>query len=88
VSRYEDLVVDTAQQAQRIADFLELGDASPMLRFDQHAREKGYIGTPSYSQVIEPVNTKGINRWHRYRKYFDDVLPILEPMLKRWNYEV
>ncbi len=87
VSRYEDLVVDTTQQAQRMADFLDLGDASPMLRFDQHAREKGYIGTPSYSQVIEPVNTKGINRWHRYRKYFDDVLPILEPMLKRWNYE-
>jgi len=87
VSRYEDLVVDTAQQAQRIADFLELGDASPMLRFDQHAREKGYIGTPSYSQVIEPVNTRGINRWHGYRKYFEDVLPILEPMLKRWNYE-
>ena len=87
VSRYEDLVVDTARQAERLANFLELEDASPMLRFDQHARDKGYIGTPSYSQVIEPVNTKGVNRWHRYRKYFDDVLPILEPMLKRWGYE-
>lgn len=88
VSRYEDLVVDPVKQAQRIADFLELDDATPMLKFDQHARDKGYIGTPSYSQVIEPVNTRGLNRWHRYRTYFDGALPILEPMLKHWGYSV
>ena len=31
VSRYEDVVADTAQQAKRIAEFLEIDDASPML---------------------------------------------------------
>jgi Flp pilus assembly protein TadD len=86
VSRYEDLVADPALQAQRLAEFLELGDSSPMLRFDQHARDKGYIGTPSYSQVIEPVNKKGLNRWVRYRPYFEESLRILEPMMKRWGY--
>ena len=86
VSRYEDLVADSAQQTQRIAQFLELDDASTMMQFDQHARDKGYIGTPSYSQVIEPLNTKGLNRWHRYRDYFEPVLPILEPMLRHWGY--
>jgi hypothetical protein len=85
-SRYEDLVADLPQQARRIAQFLELEDAAPMLRFDQHAREKGYIGTPSYSQVIEPVNRKGLDRWRHYREYFEPILPILEPMLKRWGY--
>ena len=85
-SRYEDLVADPTRQTQRIVDFLELDDASPMLRFDQHARDKGYIGTPSYSQVIEPVNTKGLNRWLRYREYFEPVLPILEPIMRRWGY--
>jgi Flp pilus assembly protein TadD len=85
-SRYEDLVADPVRQTQRIVDFLELDDASPMLRFDQHARDKGYIGTPSYSQVIEPVNTKGLNRWLRYREYFEPVLPILDPILRRWGY--
>lgn len=86
VSRYEDLVVDTEAQTRRIAAFLELEDASPMLGFDQHARDKGYIATPSYSQVIEPVNRKGMNRWLRYHKSFEPVLPIVEPMLRHWGY--
>jgi tetratricopeptide (TPR) repeat protein len=86
ISRYEDLVGDFPRQAGRIAQFLELDDAAPMLKFDQHARDKGYIGTPSYSQVIEPVNTKGLNRWHRYREHFEPALPILGPMLRHWGY--
>lgn len=88
VSRYEDLVANLPQQTRRIADFLELEDASPMVKFDQRAREKGYIATPSYTQVIEPVNTKGLNRWLRYRREFESVLPILEPMLKHWGYAI
>jgi Flp pilus assembly protein TadD len=86
ISRYEDLVADSAQQTQRIAQFLELDDASSMMKFDQHARDKGYIGTPSYSQVIEPLNTKGLNRWLRYRPHFEQALRILGPMLKHWGY--
>jgi hypothetical protein len=86
VSRYEDLVADTTTQTRRVADFLDLADAAPMLRFDQRAREKGYIATPSYSQVIEPVNTKGLGRWQAYRKYFEPALPILQPMLDHWGY--
>ncbi|MGH8173621.1 MAG: sulfotransferase [Rhodanobacteraceae bacterium] len=86
VSRYEDLVDDPTQQARRLADFLELEDAAPMLNFDQHARDKGYIGTPSYSQVIEPVNRKSLNRWVRYRPHFEGALEILEPMMKRLGY--
>lgn len=88
VSRYEDLVADTHTQTRRIAEFLELDDSESMLRFDARAREKGYIATPSYTQVIEPINRKGMNRWHRYREYFEPVLPILHPMLEHWNYTV
>lgn len=88
VSRYEDLVSDFRGQTRRIAEFLALEDDTPMLSFDQHARGKAYIGTPSYSQVIEPVNRKGLNRWHNYRRHFEPVLPILEPMLKHWDYPI
>ena len=86
VSRYEDLVANFPLQAQRIAQFLELEDATPMLTFDQHARGKDYIATPSYSQVIVPVNKKGLNRWQGYRKEFEPVWPILQPMLRHWGY--
>ncbi|TAN05860.1 MAG: sulfotransferase family protein [Rhodanobacteraceae bacterium] len=86
ISKYEDLVADPLDQSRRITDFLELGDAEAMLGFARRAREKGYIATPSYSQVIEPINRKGIGRWQRYREYFEPVLPILRPMLEHWGY--
>ena len=86
VSRYEDLVADFPGHTARIAQFLGLDDSTPMLRFDQHARDKGYIATPSYDQVIEPVNRKGMNRWTRYQQEFELVLPTLERMLQHWGY--
>jgi len=86
VSRYEDLVTDFPGRTQRIAAFLGIDDAAPLQRFDAHARSKAFIGTPSYDQVIQPVNTKGLNRWARYRQEFAPVLPIIEPMLRHWHY--
>lgn len=86
VSHYEDLIADTPGQTRRIGSFLGLDDAEPMLRFDARAREKGYIKTPSYTQVIEPINRKGMGRWQRYHEYIAPVLPILEPMLEYWGY--
>ena len=86
VSRYEDLVADPGRQTRRLAAFLDLEDADTMLAFDRRARDKGFIATPSYTQVIEPINSKGIGRWQRYREYFEPVLPILQPMLDHWGY--
>lgn len=86
VSRYEDLVADPHRQAREIASFLEIDDADAMLGFAERARQKGYIKTPSYTQVIEPINAKGVGRWQRYREYFEPILPILQPMLAHWQY--
>lgn len=86
VSRYEDLVTDFPGQTRRIAEFLGVGDAAPLQHFDAHARSKAFIGTPSYDQVIQPVNTRAVNRWARYREELAPALPILEPMLRHWHY--
>lgn len=88
ISRYEDLIADTASQTARIATFLGLDDPGSMLQYEARAREKGFIATPSYTQVIEPINRKGAGRWQRYREYFEPVLPILAPMFDRWDYPV
>jgi hypothetical protein len=87
-SRYEDLLDDFAGNVKRIGDFLQLEDASPMGRFDQHARDKGFISTPSYARVVEPPNKKAVDRWRRYQRYFEPVLPILQPMITHWGYDV
>lgn len=86
VSRYEDLVTDAPERTRRIAEFLGLDNADSMLEFAARAREKGFIKTPSYTQVIEPIYGKSIGRWQRYQKYFEPVLPILRPMLDYWSY--
>jgi len=86
-SRYEDLLDDFATRIRRIGDFLELEDATPMSRFDQHARDKGFISTPSYARVVEPPNKNAVGRWRRYSRHFQPVLPILRPMIEHWGYD-
>ncbi len=86
-SRYEVLLDDFAGSVAGIGDFLQLGDAMPLMRFDQHAREKGFISTPSYNQVIEPPNKKAVDRWRRYRAYFEPVLPTLQAVMQRFGYD-
>ena len=84
--RYEDLVAAPERAAAAMGGFLGLADASPMLNFARHAREKGFIGTPSYTQVIEPINQLGVDRWLHYRRWFGKPLEILAPILARLGY--
>jgi Flp pilus assembly protein TadD len=85
--RYEDVIHNFDAHVEKLGEFLELDDTDPLRRFSEHARRKGYIGTPSYSQVVQPVYTSSIGRWRRYREYFEPVLPLLEPALRHWGYD-
>lgn len=85
--RYESVVSRFDEHVARLGHFLGLEDASPMARFAEHARGKGYISTPSYAQVTQGIHGKAVNRWHAYREHFEPVLPILRPMLERLGYE-
>ncbi|WP_130617406.1 tetratricopeptide repeat-containing sulfotransferase family protein [Dyella amyloliquefaciens] len=85
--RYESVVSRFDEHVTRLGQFLDIDDASPMARFAEHARDKGYISTPSYAQVTQGIHRKAVNRWHAYREHFEPVLPILQPMLERLGYE-
>jgi tetratricopeptide (TPR) repeat protein len=84
--QYEETVADFPHQVERIAAFLGIEDHDHLARFSEHAAAKGYISTPSYAQVIEPVNTRARGRWQMYRRYFEPVLPILQPVADHWGY--
>jgi len=86
--RYEQLTVDFAAEVRKLGAFLQLPWDEAMLAPGAHARAKGFISTPSYSQVIEPVNNRSVGRWKHYERHFSDVLPILMPWLERWGYPV
>ncbi|MBU6476428.1 MAG: sulfotransferase [Xanthomonadaceae bacterium] len=85
--RYEEAVREFETQVGRLGEFLQLGDTAPLRQFSEHARRKGYIGTPSYAQVVQPVYAGAIGRWQRYRTYFEPVLPLLEPVMRHWGYD-
>ncbi len=57
-----------------------------MLAPGARAQAKGYISTPSYSQVVQPVNQKSVGRWKTYEKHLQPVLPQVQPYLQRWGY--
>ena len=57
-----------------------------MLAPGKHAREKGFISTPSYARVTEPVSSRSVGRWTHYERHFDEALAILAPWMKRWGY--
>ena len=87
VCRHEDLVADVDSQLRNLCEFLGVDNASAMRGFSEHARARGFIGTPSYAQVVQPLNRDGVGRWQRYRTYFEPVLPILAPIMDYWGYD-
>jgi tetratricopeptide (TPR) repeat protein len=84
--RYETLVADFATEVRRLAAFLELPWDEALLAPEEHARAKGYISTPSYTQVIQPINTRSVGRWKRYERHFSVALPLLMPYIARGGY--
>jgi hypothetical protein len=85
--RYETFVADFETQMRALSEFLQLPWADAMLAPGENARAKGYISTPSYEQVVQPINTKAVGRWRPYAQHFEPVVPVLRPYLDRWGYE-
>ncbi len=86
--RYESFVDDFEAQSRSITAFLGLDFVAAQLEPATHARARGFISTPSYAQVIEPVNRRAVGRWKAYQSRFGEALEILKPFLDRWDYPV
>jgi tetratricopeptide (TPR) repeat protein len=85
--KYEDLVADTEGRARVLFEFLDLPWQDDILAFTERAKAKGVIKTPSYTQVVEPVNARAIGRWQAYAPYYTpDVMRHLTPWIERFGY--
>jgi tetratricopeptide (TPR) repeat protein len=83
---YEQLVADPEATLRPLVQFLGLEWNDAVLDHARTAKARGTIVTPSYDQVTEPVNTRAVGRWKRYRKQLEPVLPILLPWAERLGY--
>jgi tetratricopeptide (TPR) repeat protein len=84
--RYETLVTDFEREVRGIMQFLELPWDDRVLQPQKRAEERGFISTPSYSQVVRPVTSTSVDRWQHYAPLLTPVIPIVQPQLDRWGY--
>ncbi|WP_420402785.1 tetratricopeptide repeat-containing sulfotransferase family protein [Nisaea sp.] len=84
--RYEDLVSDTEGTARRVVEFLDLDWTDRVLDHTGHAKSRGVIRTPSFRQVSEPIYSRAVGRWIRYREMMTPYLETLAPFARRFGY--
>ncbi len=85
--RYEDLVDDLPREAARILEFLGLPWHDAVTRFDEHARGRGVLATPSAAQVTQPIYRTALARWRRYDFAMNPVARSLADEIRRYGYE-
>ena len=84
--RHEDLVTDPRAVLRPLGAFLGIADAQAMTGYAERAQQRGYISTPSYAQVVEPLRADGIGRWRRYARVFAPLLPTLAQSMRLAGY--
>lgn len=86
--RYEAMVADAGAATRPLFDFLGLGWQDAVLDHQKTAAERGFIRTPSYAQVMEPIYASASGRWKRYEAQMREILPILAPWVERYGYSL
>ncbi|AMJ57574.1 tetratricopeptide repeat-containing sulfotransferase family protein [Stenotrophomonas nitritireducens] len=88
VLRYEDMVADLPGQLSALMAFLAQPMQPQQLAFAEHASSRSRrINTPSYSQVVQPLNAGAVGRWRNYRAHFSaQTLALLAPWVQRYGY--
>jgi tetratricopeptide (TPR) repeat protein len=85
--RYEALIANFATEMRRIVRFLDLDWNDAVLAPAERAREKRFISTPSYAQVMAPISSASVGRSRGYARHLAPALPTLQPYLQRFGYD-
>ena len=88
VVKYEDLVGNLEAEARKLIAFLGLPWEDGVLAYREKLQEKGFLKTPSYSQVVKPLYTDSLERWRHYGKHFAPHKELLAPFLKHFGYQM
>lgn len=86
--RYEKMVENVESELRPLFDYLNLEWNAAALDHQHTAQNRGTITTASYSQVTEPIYQRAAGRWNQYRKQMKPVIPILQPWIDRFGYDI
>ncbi|MZR61848.1 sulfotransferase [Alcanivorax sp. DP30] len=86
--RYEDLVMDLEGEARKALDFLGLPWDDAVLNYDEHAKQRGTLATPSYQGVTQKIYDSSKERWRNYAEWMAPVLPHFKEAAERYGYDL
>ena len=84
--KYEDIIGDLRGTAEHLIEFLGLPWDDKVLEFQETAKSRGLIPTPSYAEVARPLYGQARGRWKNYSEQMKPVLPLLEPWIDEFGY--
>jgi len=84
--KYESLVAGFNVEVGQLLKFLEVDWDDAVLEYDNHAKKRGHIKTPSYQSVTEPIYQRAKYRWKRYEEQLEPVMKGLEPFIEAFGY--
>lgn len=83
--RYADAVTDFEGTFQKVFGFLGLSWDPKVADFHERAVGK-YIGSPSHSQVAQPLYQLSVARWRHYEPEFAPISEQLQPFIDAFGY--
>ena len=86
--RYEDLAMDLEGEARKVLDFLGLPWDDAVLNYDEHAKQRGTLATPSYQGVTQKIYDSSRERWRHYAQWMEPVLPHFREAAERYGYDL
>ena len=84
--RYERMVADLEGEMRPLLAFLGLEWRAAVLDNQTSAAARGAVRTASYAQIGQPLYSRAVARWERYRPHLEPVLPLLQPWIDRLGY--
>ena len=85
--KYEGLVSNFEENVRKVLDFLNLEWSDSINKYQETAIKRVLISTPSYNQVTQPIYKQAVNRWKKYENKLENIKPIIDPWVKKFNYK-
>jgi len=83
--KYEDLIYNFDDSIKSLLYFLDIKWEDNLKFFNRTATLRDKINTPSYSQVIKPLNANSVARWKNYKEV-EQVKDKIKFWIKYFNY--
>ena len=85
---YENLVENMQDEISKILEFIGLTWEENLENYQKTARDRVFIGTPSYSQVIEPLYKSATYRWKNYESQLKSEIYKMDRWVQQFGYSI